>query len=260
MDYPILSWSTTLQNLVILNCFILLGPHRFNESLREKPQSAIKMPWLYVWFKKYTLKSLEIHENLICYGYCKMPFFNRLRCLKFCLLISVMFACNVNACNFELYYITISTSRILISWNVIQVSRSVMSNSLWPHEPQSARPPCPSPTHRVYPNPCPLSRRCHPTISSSVFSFSSCPQSFPASGSFPMSQLFTSGGQNIGVSASTSILTMNTQDWFPLGLILEDILRRSRTGWIFLESKGLSRVFSNTTVQKHQFFCAQLSL
>ena len=106
-----------------------------------------------------------------------------------------------------------------------------------------------SPTPGVYPNSCPLSRWCHPTISSSVVPFSSCPQSFPASGSFQMSQLFSSGGQSIGVSASTSVLPVNTQDWSPLGW----------TGWIFLQSKGLSRVLSNTTVQKHQFFSAQLS-
>ena len=122
--------------------------------------------------------------------------------------------------------------------------QSVMSNSLWPHEPQHARPPCPSPTPRVHPNPCPLSQWCHPAISSSVVLFSSCPWSFPASGSFPMSQLFASGGQSIGVAASTSVLSMNTQDWSPLGW----------TGWASLQSKGLSRVFSNTTVQKHQFF------
>ena len=125
-----------------------------------------------------------------------------------------------------------------------------MSDSLRPHEWQHARPPCPSPTPRVHPNPCPLSQWCHAPISSSVVPFSSCPQSFPASGSFPVSQFFTSGGQSIAVSASTSILPMNTQDWFPLGW----------TGWTSLQSKGLSRVFSNTTVQKHQFFGAQLSL
>ena len=113
-----------------------------------------------------------------------------------------------------------------------------LSNSLWPHELQHARPPCPSATPKVHPNPCPLSQWCHPTISSSVIPFSSCPQSFPASGSFPMSQPFTSGGQSIGVSASTSDPPMNTQDWSPLGW----------TGWISLQSKGLSRVFSNTTV------------
>ena len=112
------------------------------------------------------------------------------------------------------------------------------------------KPPCPSPTPGVHPKPCPLSWWCHPTISSSVIPFSSYPQSFPASGSFQMSQHFASGGQNIGVSASTSVLPMNTEDWSPLGW----------TDWIFLQSKGLSRIFSNTTVQKHQFFGSQLSL
>ena len=114
-----------------------------------------------------------------------------------------------------------------------------MSDSLWPHESQHTRPPCPSPIPRVYPNPFPLSQWCHPTISSSVVPFSSCPQSFPASGSFQMSQLFASGGQSTGVSASASVLPMNTQDWSPLGW----------TGWISLQSKWLSRVFSNNTVQ-----------
>ena len=125
-----------------------------------------------------------------------------------------------------------------------------MSDSLQPHEPQHARLPCPSPAPRVHPNTCPLSQWCHLTISSSVIPFSSHLQSFPASGSFQRSQLFTLGGQSIGVSASTSVLPMSTQDWSPLGW----------TGWISLQSKGLSRVFSNTIVQKHQFFCAQLSL
>ena len=132
----------------------------------------------------------------------------------------------------------------------VQFSRSVVSDSLRPHEAQLTRPPCPSPTPRVHPNPCLSSQWCHPTISSSVVPFSSCPQYFPASGSFQMSQLFASGGQSIGVSASTSIFLMNTQDWSPLGW----------TGWISLQSKGLLRVFSSTTVQKHQFFGAQLSL
>ena len=130
-----------------------------------------------------------------------------------------------------------------------QFSHSVMSGSLQPQESQHASLPCPSPTPGAYPNPCPLSHWCHPLISSSVLPFSSCPQSFPALGSFPMSQLFTWGGQSIGVSASTSVLPINTQDWSPLG----------RTGWISSQSKGLSAVFSNTTVQKHQFFGAQLS-
>ena len=132
----------------------------------------------------------------------------------------------------------------------VQFSRSVVFASLRLHEPQHAMPPCPSPTPGVHPNPCPLSWWCHPIISSFAIPFSSCPQSFPASGSFPMNQLFASGGQNIGVSASTSVLPMNTQDWSPLGW----------TGWISLKSRGLSRVFSNTTVQKHQFFSVQLSL
>ena len=121
-----------------------------------------------------------------------------------------------------------------------------MSDSLQPHEPQHSRPPCPSPTPGVYPNSCPLSWWCHLTISSSVVPFSTCPQSFPAWGSFQMSQLFESGGQSIRVSASTSVLPMNIQDWFPLGM----------TGLISLQSKGLSRVFSNTTVQKHHFLGA----
>ena len=131
-----------------------------------------------------------------------------------------------------------------------QFSCSVVYNSSWPHGLQHIRPPCPSPTPRAYSNSCPLSRWCHPAISSSVVPFSSRLQSFPASGSFPMNKLFTSDGQSIGVSASASVLPMNIQDRSPLGW----------TGWISLQSKGLSRVFSNTTVEKHQFFSAQLSL
>ena len=138
----------------------------------------------------------------------------------------------------------------ILSFSSVQFSRSVVSNSLWPHESQHTRPPCPSLTPGVHPNSCASSRWCHPAISSSVIPFSSCPQSLPASESFPMSQLFASGSQSIGVSASVSVLPMNTQDWSPLGW----------TGWISLQSKGLTRVFSNTTVQKHQFFGAQLSL
>ena len=129
----------------------------------------------------------------------------------------------------------------------VQFSCSVVSDSLQPRGLQHTRPPCPSPTPGIYPNSCPLSRWCHPTSSSSVIPLS-CPQSFPASGSFQMSQVFTSGGQSIG--ASTSVLPMNIQDWFPLGL----------TGLISWVSKGLSSVFSNTTVQKHRFLGAQLSL
>ena len=133
---------------------------------------------------------------------------------------------------------------------LVQFSCSVVSDSLWPHGLQHARLPCPSPTPKACLNSCPSSQRCHPIIASSVIPFSSRFQSFPASGSFPMSQLFEWGGKSTGVSASASVLTMNIQDWFPLGW----------TGWISLQSKGLSRVFSNTTVQKHQFFSTQLSL
>ena len=131
----------------------------------------------------------------------------------------------------------------------VQFSRSVVSDSLQPHEWQQTRPPCPSSAPGVDSNSCPSSRWCHPAISSSIFPSSSCPQSLPASWSFPMSQLFAWGGQSTGVSASASVLPMNTQDWSPLGW----------AGWISLQSKGFSRVFSNTTVQKHHFFSAQLS-
>ena len=167
-------------------------------------------------------------------------------------------------------YVYLSTD--LSFWNFLSVlqfcsvSRSVMSDSLRPHGLQHARPPCPSPvpvssvqfsrsvvsaspTPRVYSNSCPLSRWCHQAISSSVVPFSPCLQSFPALGSFEMSQLFALGGPSIGFSVLASFLPMNTQDWSP----------SEWTGWISLQSKGLSNVFSNTTVQKHQFFGAQLS-
>ena len=134
----------------------------------------------------------------------------------------------------------------------VQFSRSVVSDSLQPHGLQHARPPCPSPTPAVYSNSCPLSQWCHPAISSSVVPFSSCLQSFPASGFFQMNRHFASDSQSIVASASASVLPMNIQDWFPLGC----------TGWISLQSKGLSRVFSNTAIQKHRcsvFFIVQLS-
>ena len=137
----------------------------------------------------------------------------------------------------------------LVQFSSVHFSHSVMYDTLPPHESQHARPPCPSPTPRISSNSCPLSWWCHPAISSSVFPFSSCYQSLPASRSFPTSQLFAWGSQSIGVSASASVLPMNTQDWSPLGW----------TGWISLQSKGLSRVF-NTTIQKHRFFGAQPSL
>ena len=135
------------------------------------------------------------------------------------------------------------------TFSSVQFSCSVVSDSLRPHESQHARPSCPSPTPGVHSDSCPSSQWCHPAISSSVIPFSSCPQSLPALESFPTSQLFAWGGQSTGVSASASVLPMNTQDWSPLGW----------SGWLSLQSKGLSRVFSNTTVQKRQFFSAQLS-
>ena len=140
-------------------------------------------------------------------------------------------------------------SKGLRTGSSVQFSCSVVSDSLWPHGLQHARLPNLLPTRRDYPNSCPLSQWCHRTISSSVVLFSSCLQSFPATGSFQMSKLFASGGTSIAVSASTSVL-LNTQDWFPL----------EWTGWISLQSKGLSKVFSNNTVQKHQLCSAQLSL
>ena len=140
-------------------------------------------------------------------------------------------------------------SDLMFLWIILHISSAQFSlSSLRPHESQHTRPPCPSPAPRVYPNSCPLSRWCHPTISSSGIPFSSCPQSVPASASFQMNEFFAWGGQSIWVSASASVLPVNTQDWSPLGW----------TGWISLQSKGLSRVFPNTTVQKHWFFNIQL--
>ena len=137
----------------------------------------------------------------------------------------------------------------MAQFSSVQFSCSVASDSLWPHESQHTRTPCPSPNPGVHPNSCPLSRWCHPAISSSVIPFSSCPQSLPASESFPMSQLFIRCGQSTGVSALASFLPKKSQEWSP----------SEWTGWISLQSKGFSRVFSNTTIQKHQFFSAQLS-
>ena len=149
-----------------------------------------------------------------------------------------------------IYQFIYVTNVICLLKSLLLFSHSVKSDSLWSHGLQHARLSCPSPAAKVNSSSCPSSRWCHPTILSSVVAFSSCLQSFPASGSSPMSWLFTSGGQTTGVSASASVPPTNIQDWFPLGW----------TGWISLLSKGLSRVFSNTTVQKHQFFGARLSL
>ena len=155
------------------------------------------------------------------------------------------------------YYMKIGSTLLMIDaaakllqFSSVQFSCSVVSDSLRPHGLLQARLPCPSPTPGACSNSCPSSWWCHPTISSTVVPFSSCPQFSPASGSFQMNQLFAWGGQSIGASASAVVLPMNIQNWFPLGC----------TGWISLQSKGLSRVFSDTTIQKHQFFSAQLSL
>ena len=158
--------------------------------------------------------------------------------------------CDINSLHFYFKFLMTTKSGMKHYRSSVQFSHSVLSDSLWPHGLQHARLPCPSTTPGAYSNSCPSSRWCHPIISSSVVPFSSCLQSFPASGSFPMSWLFTSDGQRIGGSVSESILPMNIKDWFPLGW----------TGLIFLQPKGLLRVFSNITVQKHQFFGAQLSL
>ena len=176
-------------------------------------------------------------------------------CVCVCLLLLVLIFLFYYWCIISLYCCfnfccTTKWITCTVQFSSVQFSHSVVCDSLQPHEPQHARPPSPSPTPRVYPNTCPSSPWCHPTILSSVVPFSSCPQFYPASGSFQMSQLFASGGQSTGVSASTLVLPMNTQDWYPLGW----------TSWISLQPKGLSKVFSSTTVQKHYFFCTQLSL
>ena len=206
------------------------------------------------------LKTLEMwNDKVIKILICKMLDLP-LKTLSFLLYLAKPVYCfcslykHVNFCILQFYLcytVVITITHIYCRINILHghFSHSVMSDSLRAHELQHARPPCPSATARVYPNPCSLRRWCHPTISSSVIPFSSCPQSLPASGSFQIRQLFASGVQSIGVSASTSVLSMNTQDSSPLGW----------TGWISLQSKGLSRVFSNTAVQKHQFFGAQLS-
>ena len=197
---------------------------------------SIKSIWSNVSFKAYI--SLLIFLSGWYVHWWKWP----LKSPSIIMLLSVSLFMTINIfLIYKVFALYIEASMLGAS---VQFSHSVMSNSLQPHELQHITLPCPSPTPRVYSNSYPLSRWCHPTISSSVVPFFSHVQSFPASKSFQMSQFFTSGGQSIGVSASASVLAMSIQDLFPLGW----------TGWISLQSKGLSRVFSNTTVQKHHFF------
>ena len=174
----------------------------------------------------------RVHKSYLKIFLLFLEFYTYMRCWMFTKLIGIIL-------------IYVHQIIMLSTFSSVQFSRSIVSDSLRSHEPQHARSPCPSPTPGVHPDPCPSSQWCHPAISSSVVPFS-CPQSLPASESFPMSQHFPWGGQSIGVSASASVLPMNTQDWSPLVW----------TGWISLQSKGFSRVLSNTTVQ---FFGAQLS-
>ena len=194
----------------------------------------VGMFWLYAreWIQVYVrLSSFDVHLKLLISQHCESTIFqNQIKSLI----------------RKDKRTILGGSMTLLLSFN--HFSHSVVSDSLWPHGLQHARLPCPSPAPEVYSNSCPSSQWCHPTISSSVILFSSCLQCFPASGTFPMSQFFTSGGQSIGVSALASVLPMNIHDWFPLGW----------TGLISLQSKGLSRVFSNTTVPKHQLFGTQL--
>ena len=212
-------WNSSTEILsppVALFIVMLPKAHLISHYRMSGSRWVITPSWLSGLWRSFLYSSYVYSCHLVL-----IPFAS-VRAIQFLSFIVSIFACN-------------------FSFSSVQFSRSVVSNSLRPHEPQHARPPCLSPTPGVYPNSCPLSRWCHPTISSSVIPFSSCLQSFPASGSFHMSHPFAPVGQNIGVSASTSVLPMNTRDWSPLGW----------TGWISLQSKGLSRVSSNTTVQKH---------
>ena len=238
------------SNNLILWCPLLLLPSIFPSIRVFSNDLALCIRWSKYWSFSFSISPSNEYSGLISF---RIDWFDLLavwRTLKnllqnhsmktSILWLSASFMV-------QLSYLSMTTGKIISS---VQFSHSVMSDSLRPHELQHARPPCPSPTPRVYPNSRPSSQWCHPAISSSVIPFSSHLQSFPASGSFPMRQFFTLGGQSIGASASASVLPKNTQGWSPL----------EWTGCISLQSKGLSRVVSNTTVQKHQFFSAKLSL
>ena len=219
------------------------------------------MPLLLKVLKNVKFPMVRLYPYVICHKVIPLCHFKWSdSCISCKLIITSIVLMDLYLMFCQNYYIILLCTyirRYIKNWwslfmmlSSVQFSHSFVSNSLQPHESLHARPPCPSPTPGVYSNSCPSSRWCHPAISSSVVPFSSCPQYLPASGSFPVSQLFTWGDQSTGVSASASVLPMNTQDLSPSGW----------TGWISLQSEGLSRVLSNTTVQKHQFFGTQLSL
>ena len=217
-----------------LGLFGMLVGHWVSSSVNA---SSWPMPIFFLIISKLEIiPSLAFHVPLLCFFYLNDCWF-----LKYCKYLFLV------TCVLKISVISYP-EKILFSliWTSVQFSRSVVSDSLQPHELQHASPPCPSPSPRVHSDSRPSSQWCHPAILSSVVPFSSFPQSLPASESFPMSQLFAWGGQSTGVSASASFLPKNSQDWSPL----------EWTGWISLQSKGLWRVF-NTTVQKHQFFCAE---
>ena len=209
---------------------------RLDQCLQQSRQT-FPSPWKFP-SNPFLLIPIHLGQPLFWFGlsrlYLLLNFYAEWRMDWICVCVWFLLACG-------------SWDSFMLS---VQFSLSVMSDSLQPHALQHARLPCPSPTPGAYSNSCPSSLWCHPTISSSVIPFSSCLQSFPASGSFQMSEFLASGGQRIAASTLASVLPMNIQDWFPLGW----------TGWISLLSKGLSKVFSNTTVWKHQFFGTQLSL
>ena len=218
------------------------------------------MPLFLKVLKNVKFPMVRLYPYVICHKVIPLCHFKWSdSCISYKLIITSIVLMDLYLMFCQNYYIILLCTyirRYIKNWwslfmmlSSVQFSHSFVSNSLQPHESLHARPPCPSPTPGVYSNSCPSSRWCHPAISSSVVPFSSCPQYLPASGSFPVSQLFTWGDQSTGVSASASVLPLNTQDLSPSGW----------TGWISLQSEGLSRVFSNTIVQKHQFFGAQIS-
>ena len=251
---PVSIESVIPSNHLILCCPLLLLPSIFPSIRVFSSELALRIRWLKYWSFSFNISPSNEHRGLISFRMDWLDLLAFQGILKSLLQhhsskASILWHSAFFIVQLSHPYMTTGKT-IALTGSSVQFSLSVVSDSLQPHESQHTRPPCPSPTPWACSNSCPSGWWCHPTISSSVIPFSSHLQSFSASWSFQMSQLFTWGGQSIGVSASASVLPVNTQDWSPLGW----------TGWISLQSKGLSRVFSNTTVQKHQFFGAQLSL